>query len=447
MEEIKNPKRIAIFTNFADYSEAYSLTRIATEQIKMLVQNGYEPTVIVGDTFVPVKAFALPEVKLAKIPNVACHNEVKKDETFDEDVTNIEKALEEILKDIDVVISHDIIYQPACLKHNFAARRVAEKNPKIRWLHWIHSATSPMTLEALRPIFQDEYMNLVSKPFPNSRYVFFNHYSIPRIARDFGVPEEVVRVVHHPSDISQVLALTPDVTKFMRDNAILDADAVCVYPCRLDRGKNVEVAIKTMAMVKDYKKKVKMIVVDFHSTGGDKITYRDDLKNIAVDYGYSQDELIFTSEYKKEWEVEVPYEDTQAIMRLANVFIMPSRSESYSLVAQEAGINRCVMVFNQDFPPFRDIFGPYGIFKKYSSNFDIMSDLAEASGNTNTEYGPANASPEERGSWEQKYHRGTAGAIVARLNHPEMAESWFLRKYRNLDTVFKTELEPLFSEE
>jgi glycosyltransferase involved in cell wall biosynthesis len=447
MEEIQDPKRIAIFTTFADFSPAYSLCRIANDQIKMLVSNGYHPTVIVQESFKTegAGAFGLPEVTIARIPTVACHNEVKKDETFDEDVTTTEQALEKILKNIDVVISHDVIYQNAALKHNFAARRVASKHPNIKWLHWIHSATSPITLNALRPIFADEYLELVKKPFPNSLYVFFNHYSIPRIANDFGVDEEVVRIVHHPSDVGQVLGLSKDVAQFMREKKILDADAVCVYGCRLDRGKNVEMAIKTMAMIKDFGLKVRMIVTDFHSTGGDKITYRDDLKNIGIDWGLNSEELIFTSEHRPEWSVEVPYDDALGIQRLANVMIMPSMSESYSLVTQEAGINKCVMVLNQDFPPFRDIFGQNAIFRKYSSNIDVLSGLA---GNTNTQYGPDKVSEDERKHHEKIYHQETAGMIVSKLNsYKDLALANFLRKNRNLDTVFKKELEPLFFEE
>lgn len=138
MEEIQDPKRVAIFTTFADFSPAYSLCRIANDQIKMLVSNGYHPTVIVQEGFKTegAGAFAYPEVTLAYIPNVPCHNEVKKDETFDDDVTKTEQALEKILENIDVVLSHDVIYQNAALKHNFAARRVASKHPNIKWLHW-----------------------------------------------------------------------------------------------------------------------------------------------------------------------------------------------------------------------------------------------------------------------------------------------------------------------
>ena len=168
---------------------------------------------------------------------------------------------------------------------------------------------------------------------------------------------------------------------------------------------------------------------------------------MAIDYGLGEDELIWTSEYKELWSVEVPHEDVMSLMRLSNVFIMPSVSESYSLITQEAGLNKCVVVLNQDFPPFRDIFGGNAIYKKYSSNINVLADLAELDGNTPTEYGPDKISPEERPNWEKKYHKGTAGMIWGELRKKPMALSIFLRKYRNLDYIFEHELEVLFSEE
>lgn len=445
MSEAINPLKVTVFTTFNDISEAYSLNRIVQDQLQMLLDGGYNPTVIVAETFEPRGIYTDSRITIKHIPNVDVYNEVKKDDRFDEDVQRLEVALEEVLKDSSVVITHDIVYQNACLKHNFASRRIAEKYPKLKWLHWIHSATSPVTLANLRPIFGDQYLDIVTKPFPNSNYVFFNHYSIPRVAENFGVSEDFVRVVHHPSDLADVFGLSGPVAKLARDKNLYSADAICIYPIRLDRGKQVEMVIKTMAMLKDFNLKVRVIVVDFHSTGGDKVTYRDELKQVAIDYGLNQDELIWTSEVNEDWSVEVPHTDVMALMRLSNVFIMPSVSESYSLITQEAGLNKCVMVLNFDFPPFRDIFGPNAIYRKFSSNIDIMNGM---DGNTSTAYGPGNAAPEERKNYERNYHRDSAGMIAAKLlNDKNLAMSIFLRKYRNLDYIFKNELEPLFYEE
>lgn len=438
-------KKIAIFTTFSDASEAYSLNRVVQDQIKMFVDHDYKISVIVADGFMPTGMYSHKNVKLEYLPIVPVYNEVKKDDSFDSDVKDLESSLEKILDGIDVVITHDIVYQNACLKHNFAARRVANNHPNIKWLHWIHSATSPETLANLRPIFGDQYLDVIKTEFPNSLYVFFNHYSIPRVANNFGVLEDKVRVVHHPSDLKEVYGLTNDVAKFVNDKKLYEADAICVYPIRLDRGKQVEMVIKTMACLKEFDLKIRIVIVDFHSTGGDKVTYRDELKALAIDWGLNEEEISWTSEYLGDWSVEIPHTDVMALMRISNVFIMPSVSESYSLITQEAAMNKVIAVLNFDFPPFRDIFGPNAIYRKFSSNIDLVSGM---DGNTKTDYGPNNAAPEERKNHERNYHKETAGMIASKLySYKDLALSTFLRKHRNLDYIFKHELEPLIYEE
>lgn len=442
-------KKVAIFTNFFEYDEAYSLIRVANDQIKMLVKNGYKPKVIVSESFTPKSAFAYPEVEICKLPNVPCHNEVKKDETFDSDVFNISTKLLEYLKDVDVCITQDIVYKPSELKYQMAARAIVDKLPGIKWLHWINSATPPITLNSLMGIFTDQYLKLMEKPFPNSYYVFFNDISKEIVARNFSTDVKNVRIVHHPSDLDELYGVNdPQLKSFIEKRGIYSADAICVYPIRLDRGKQVEHVIKTMAMVKSFDLSVRCIVVDFHSTGGDKVTYRDELKNIGIDYGLSPIELAFTSEFCDEWNVRVSHENVLALMRMSNVFIMPSVSESYSYITQEAALAKNIIVLNQDFPPFRDMFGDKAIFRKYSSNWDLLAGYNEAMGegrHSSTGYGPANISDQERKYHEKNYHRETAGMIVDRLrNDIAMAMQIRIRKGRNLDYIFKHELEPLF---
>ena len=442
-------KKVCIFTTFQDLQKAYSLNIVTQNQIKQLLLNGYSPTVIVQETFEPQGIYADPRVKIERITSVPCHNEVKKDESFDDDVIMLEGQLESILKDYDVVITHDIIYQNACLKHNFASRRIAKKLPKLKWLHWIHSATSPLLLNMLRPIFQDEYINLVQVPFPNSKYVYPNSYAVPSVARNFGISTEDVRVVHHPTDICGFLGISKEVEAIVNEKELLQADAMATYPIRLDNGKQVEYVIRTMAMLKDFGLNIRVVIVDFHSTGGEKVEYRDRLKQNAIDYGLNSDECMFTSELRDDWILEVDQSVVRDFQLLSNVFILPSVSETYSLITQEAALTKQVVVLNYDFPPFRSIYGENAIYRKYSSRFDVFADPAEANtveSETKTKYGGANLPEEARKSAERSYHRDTAGMIVARLKHPEMALSTFLKKERNLQTNFKKELEPLFFE-
>lgn len=440
-------KKIVLFTTFSDIQKAYSLNVVTQTQIKMLLLNGYEPTVIVHEPFKPEGIYAHPLVKIEKIPNVPCHNEVKKDETFDQDVASIYIRLKEILKDANVVITHDVIYQNAALKHNFAARKVAKEMPHIKWLHWIHSATSPLLLNMVRPIFTDEYLNLLQVPFPNATYVYPNSYAVPAVAKNFSISQEDVKVVHHATDICEFFGFPKELEELVYQKDLLLSDAMTTYPVRLDRGKQVEYVIKTMAMLKEAGLSVRIVVADFHSTGGDKITYRDQLKQIGIDWGLNGDEFFFLSEQNKKWEFEVDQTIIRCLQLISNVFIMPSVSETYSLITQEAALTKQVLVLNYDFPPFRAIYGENAIYRKYSSAFDVLADAGEAvteASWTGTVYGSSTLPQEARKAAEANYHGATAGMIRQRLLHPEMALQRKLLKERNLQAVFKKELEPLF---
>jgi hypothetical protein len=440
-------KKVSILTSFSDLQKAYSLTIIVGYQLKQLLLNGYEPTLIVHEGFTPDGIYSHPGIKYEYIPNVPAHNEVKKDETFDQDVASLETRLLEILKDTDVVLTHDVIYQPACLKHNIAGRRVAKKLPNLKWLHWIHSATAPALVAQMTGVFPEEYVSLLNEPFPNSFYIYPNNYAVPSVATNFNIPQDRVRVVEHPTDICGYFDFPKDLEEFVYDKKLLEADAVCVYPIRLDTGKQAEYVVKTMAMLRDFGLTIRVVIADFHSTGAEKIEYRNKIKEVAIDYGLNSDELTFLSEQRDEWLYEVPQNYIRCLQSIANVFIMPSVSETYSLITQEAGLNKQVVVLNGDFPPFRAIYGENAIYRKYSSAYDSMADDEHgltATSWTETKYGDAKLPEEARKNAEKDYHRTTAGMIFARLKHPEIALATYLRKKCNLITNFKQSLEPLF---
>lgn len=427
-------KRVAILTTFASVDEAYSLIGVVQTQIRMLVAAGYKPVVIVKKGFIPKQAFSLSEVELRYTPIVPTSNYISEviDKTFKQDVEKLKQSLIENLKDIDIVITHDLIYQPESLKLNVAARRAIREDDhirRIRWLHWVHSATSPQILG--KELKQgDSYFDIISQRFPNSFVIFPNAYSIPRVARNFGFEEDQVKVVHHATNLPSFCHWDPLMTQLVMEKNMLDSDAIDVYPVRLDRGKQVEVVIKIMAQLKKLDYSVRVIIVDFHSTGGDKVIYRKELEKIAIDWGLNDQEVVFTSQYHPKWRASVPSKVIHDLFELSNVFIMPSRSETYSLVTQEAALLGNLLVLNHDFAPFRDIYGRNAIYKQFSANigFDGLD------GNIETTYGD-----------EKLYYRDVAMRIKYELeNNMVLAQQRRLRKYRNPMWVFRNELEPLF---
>lgn len=119
-------------------------------------------------------------------------------------------------------------------------------------------------------------------------------------------------------------------------------------------------------------------------------------------------------------------------MRISNVSVIPSVSESYSLIAQEAGLSGVTSMMNRDFPPFRDIFGwaPHQV--GFSSNINAVTGL---DGDTKTEVHD-----------EKEYYLSAARVLQYELkNDRTLVLKTMLRKERNMHTIFRNELEPLLA--
>ena len=118
-------------------------------------------------------------------------------------------------------------------------------------------------------------------------------------------------------------------------------------------------------------------------------------------------------------------------MEISNVFLQPSRSETFSLVAQEAMITGNFCILNFDFPPMRCIYGSNPLYRKFSSTIDVMSGM---DGETTTKYHPN----------EDVYFAEIAGRIIYELNNERaIAQRTLVRKTMNLKATFKKYLEPL----
>jgi hypothetical protein len=118
------------------------------------------------------------------------------------------------------------------------------------------------------------------------------------------------------------------------------------------------------------------------------------------------------------------------LFQISNVFLLPSTSETYSLVAQEAAMCGNIVVLNYDFPPMKSIYGYDPLYFKFNSNLDLMTGQ---NGSTKTRY-----------ENEDYYYNGMAFSIKNELlNNRVIHLKDKVRLERSLDAVFKNHIEPL----
>lgn len=428
-------KHVTVLTTFFDASPAYSLNQCVQDQLRMLIGGGYKPTVIVVKGFQPEGIYAHPNVTLAYIPHFPVNNDGALPPDYQELVAQTRDALLATLKDSDVCITHDVIYQPAHLIHNLASREVAERLPNLKWLHWIHSATSPEILCQV-----DEVRPILKKPFPNALICYPNWYDIPRVAANYGYEEDQVKFVPHPIDVADYLGFHPMSKRLCEEKGLLDADVLCVYPARLDRGKQPEHIIKILGSVKRRGRSVKLVLMDFHSTAGDKVTYREELRETAKSWGVV-DDVTFLSEFDPSLAYDAPREIVRDLMLASNLFIHPSVSETYGLVIQEAALCKNLLVLNRDFPPMQTLWGQWPLYKQFSS---AINAITGQNGDTMWTHSDGRRMPYPEN--EVEYYDSLASNVLYYLeSNPVLMEQRFVRKERGIGHVFRTYLEPLLN--
>lgn len=422
-------KKVFILSNFQQYLRAYSPIVVVQAQIEMLLRNGYEPVLITNKGWNPPEDSIFMQIENRQLTPVVIDGTVV-DEAFERDVETLYKELKEIIGDEGVVLTHDLIFLPDYVKHNVACRKLAKENDSVRWLHWVHSATAPGLLIQERAMFGEKYAQHLNEKFPNSVICYPNSYDIPRVARNFNYEEdEIVEVPHATNPVEDMDRL---VVRLYDELRLGEKEVLMIYPLRLDRGKQPDMNVRLINACREEGMTAHLIFCDFHSTGGDKVTYREELKALAEKLGCANN-VTFLSEFDESASLEVPHRIILQLLTLSNVFLMPSKSETYSLVAQEAMLKGNLVILNHDFSPFRQIYGKNAIYKPFSSNIGFDG----YDGEIKTEYADVDAWFRER-------------AVNLRYwleNDKTLRAKTWVRVYRNPDYVFKMFIEPILTRE
>jgi glycosyltransferase involved in cell wall biosynthesis len=427
---MSDKKKIFILTNFSQFLKSYSPIIVVSSQINMFKRAGYEPVLIAEEGWNPPEESIFAGVRTERLPHVVIDGTTV-DAAFEADVDLLYEGLWDILDDNCAVFTHDLIFLPDLVKHNVASRRIADERPNISWFHMVHSATAPGSLIKERAMFGEKYSELLNSKFPNSIVMYPNAYDIPRVANNYSYEENEIVEVPHSSD--PIEGMSRIVKRLYDDLRLGEPEVLVVYPLRLDRGKYAEADVYLMAGCKANSMTSHVIFCDFQSTGGDKVEYRENLKELALRLGV-EDRVTFLSEFDEAASMEVPHEVVLELFTLSNVFLLPSKSETYSLIAQEAMSRGNLCLLNHDFAPFRQIYGKNALYKQFDG---ANIDFSGQDGEIKTTHEPI-----------EEYYRLIASNVKYYLENDKVirAKTW-VRTKRNPDYVFKNYVEPLLNTE
>ena len=350
-----------MLTTFYEAHSGFSLIAVAETQLRMLLDHGYDPAVLVLTEFQTTNPFWQPEILDIRkvIPPIQLTDGIAHD--FEKRTQDIHEALREGLADADVVITHGILALPHYKEHNVAMRRYAQERPDILWLHWEHSAP-----EHPRSLLYPWRCRCVAPP---GYVVYPNESDIGMVRQSFGVEDEPQRVVACRAGHAQdPLLVRPydDLTKKLVTGAdLLGGDVSVIYPVRMDRNKRAEVLLWILAGVQRMGYEPRLLIVDWQSQGEKYLKYKAELDIMVDDLGLSG-KVHYSSRLDDRCSQGIPHQVVIELFDHTNVYFHPSGSETYSLVMHEAILGGNVVYANGDFPAMLELYGdavrylPYG---------------------------------------------------------------------------------------
>lgn len=366
-KETKTKPTVAILTNFMDFNPGYSLSGIIVDQAKMLLRKGHKVIVFVNEQFNPKMNedagitnlekypgfLLLKRTKFMHLDDYISSTKISKDHIKQAEQAS-EIYLKEFLKhEVDTVFTHDFVFTGWNLPYSLSIKNTHNKikgTRSLRWFHWVHST----------PTNKKDWWQL--RTYGDNHFIVFpNKTEIMRVAEAYSTNPSNVRIIPHIKDIRShydFLEGTWDITDAYKN--IMNAKVVQVYPCSTDRlhAKQLNIVIEIFGNMKEANVPVFLFVVNQWATGRQQ---KENLKpyiELGESYGLEyQKDFIFSSSIRSEYEAGLSKRMLRELTLLSNVFIFPTREESFGLVGPEAALSGCLPVINKSLTMQLEVMG------------------------------------------------------------------------------------------
>lgn len=427
--------KVAVLTMFTGLSTTYSLVNVVADQLTMLLQAGVQVKVLVSETCPDGERtgiFADRRIEWVKIINTRNGDLIHWQDysgatgtvhpTFFEEAELIARDFVRHLKDVDVCILHDILYQGWHLVHNIAIRKAQQELPQLRFLAFTHSLPVNRPKELEFP-FSARFTGM-----PRTRFVYPTYSGLPALARQYDVPEGRCAVVYNTLPLLQTMS--QPVQQVAEHIDLLGADILTIYPARLTTGKRFEkVAALAGAIKCTTELKTKVVFCDFPSTDIPSKVYQDMICMEGMKFGLEQEDLLFTSNLEGYGE-GFPRESVLELFQLSNLFVCPSYSESFGLTVLEAASRGNFLVLNEAVPALKELGTALGVYF-------MRWDARNFGYDTKETYHPS----------EDAYYQEHGSIIVNRMREdPSLYAKTMARTKYNMEWICKNQLIPLLEE-
>jgi hypothetical protein len=411
--------KIAILTTFMEFNPGYSLTGIVKDQIDMLARYGHEVDLYVNEQYHGESFGDKAELKklmpFAHLKDYASRTHLSEDHK--DTVAKMTEMLLQNMEQYDVIFTHDIVFTGWNMPYALGVMEASQSLPTTRWLHWIHSIPS---------VSRDWWR--IQEYGPKHRLVYPNKSDKIRVAEQFvGYPSHI-EVIPHIKDMRTWFEFAPETCEFIDEYpGVMQSHVVQILPASVDRmkAKRVKEVILLFSRLKQKGLSVCLVVANQWATTKTQKEDVNQLLKIAKRNGLIPgEEVVFTSNFQSpRYETGIPRRMLRELFQLSNLFVFPTREESFGLVVPEASLSGGVlMVLNKSLQQQIEISGyttMYVDFGSFHNNF-------------------------EPGCGWDKYLNDVASLITHRMqNNESVLCKTYMRMTYNMDVLYLRHYEPL----
>ncbi len=269
---------------------------------------------------------------------------------FESLVTRLLAALEQHLAGVDVVVAHNVASLNKNLALTAALQRFSAQAGAPRLVLWHHDLawTTPRYSSEL---YGGYPWDLLRTAWPGAIQVTISEARRQELARLHRVQPERIQVVPNGVDVAQFLKLEPASLSLLERLDLLAASPLLLLPVRITERKNIELAIRTLAVLRSQFPAARLVVtgpLGAHNPANAE--YFQKLTQLRTRLEM-QEGVTFLAEISDEPPPDAVIAD---LYRLADALFLPSREEGFGIPLLEAGLAG-LPVFCTDIPQLHDL--------------------------------------------------------------------------------------------
>jgi len=326
--------------------------KVIEKQGIFLRERGFDVILIIGKggkfrediTFHIIPEIDSSHPENLEITKMLKEGKVPKEFTFF--VNRIEKKLETVLENVDVLIVHNLFTMPFNLATTYALKNL-RRIPNLKIVAWCHDAAYlDPTYKLPTPL--EEPWSILREKIDGITYVTISEWRRKGLANLFGVDKEEITVIPNGIDLFELWQLKEEkFRKFIEERNLLSRDILFFFPTRMVKRKNIEIAIEIIYVLKRIGRDPCLLITAPHDPHNiESRNYQLTLKEKAKSLGV-EDGVIFLSEH-------FPIKNVLPFFLMADALLFPSKMEGFGIPLLEAGALH-IPILSSSIPPFKEI--------------------------------------------------------------------------------------------